>query len=96
MKVFHVKANLNCRKARKRKIDPRAHPVVHAIHERMEAAGTLVEKACTKAGIEPATYRKWRTAETSPRLEALEALANVVGLEITVKPAAPSQQRRAG
>lgn len=82
-------------RAHLRKLDRRAHPIVVSIHERIEKMDVRLKDVCKAAGICPQSWRGWRSGASSPRLADLEALANVVGLEITVK-ALPQSQRRAG
>lgn len=77
-----------------RKLDHRAHPVIVELHDRINGTGLRLTEVCKAAGISTETWRGWRSGTSSPRLADLEALANVAGLEITVRPSAGASQAR--
>lgn len=62
------------------------HPVVKLAWERMSKDRLTHEFVADKAGVGANTLRNWWQGRRSPKLQDVESVLSVLGLEITVKP----------
>ena len=61
------------------------HPLIRNIEALRVRSGMTVDELCKKAFISINTYYKWTEGRTSPRLEHLAAIADVLGCEIGMR-----------
>lgn len=61
------------------------HPLLRGIEALRVRSGMTVDELCKKAFISINTYYKWTEGRTSPRLEHLAAVADVLGREISMR-----------
>lgn len=61
------------------------HPLVSGIEALRVRSGMTVSELCKKAFITINTYYKWIEGRTSPRLEHLAAVTDVLGREIGMR-----------
>lgn len=67
------------------------HPIVKFAWEEMSSKKLTQEFVAEKAGIGPSTLRNWWQGRRSPKLQDVESVLSVLGLEITVKPRTESK-----
>ncbi len=74
------------RKPHRHRIDAsRAHPLVRRFYELVLEQQMSLTEVAKKAGIHSYTMSRWRT-HNSPTVESLEAVLNVLGYRLVVRP----------
>ena len=75
-------------------VGPKAHPLVKAVAVALYAEGIVHEEACRVAGVHKDSWQKWRREGRSPNLDNFEALAQVAGLRLVLKPIYEKEKKR--
>jgi DNA-binding phage protein len=59
--------------------------LVRLLFEEMNRQQTTIAEVTVRAGISPQMMRDWRN-RSRPKLDAIDAALNVIGLRLTVEP----------
>jgi len=66
-------------------VPPKAHPLVRALIEEMNAQRVTLTEMAERSGVSRATISEWRY-RSAPCVETLVACFNVLGLDLVVRP----------